>query len=53
MVEFCPECSNLLRKEVLEGKSTLTCKCGYQRELEQNIEEINKIINKKKKYRRN
>ncbi len=48
MVEFCPECSNLLRKEFLDGKSTLVCKCGYQKELAQSIEDINEIINRKK-----
>jgi DNA-directed RNA polymerase subunit M len=48
MVEFCPKCSNLLRKEVLDGKSTLVCKCGYQQELEQSLEEINETINRKK-----
>jgi DNA-directed RNA polymerase subunit M/transcription elongation factor TFIIS len=36
MVEFCPECSNLLRKEFIDGKSTLVCKCGFQQKLEQN-----------------
>ena len=48
MVEFCPKCSNLLRKEVMNGKKTLVCKCGYKKELEQSQEDINEKINKKK-----
>ena len=34
MVQFCPECSNLLRKKTEEGNSFLACKCGYQEILE-------------------
>ena len=34
MVEFCPECSNLLRKRKDEDILLLICKCGYQKESE-------------------
>ena len=33
MVKFCPECSNLLRKNNENGESFLICKCGYQESL--------------------
>jgi DNA-directed RNA polymerase subunit M len=33
MIEFCPECSNLLRKKNLGGEFFMVCKCGYQRTL--------------------
>ncbi len=38
MVQFCPECSNLLRKKTEDGLSYLACKCGYQEILEQLID---------------
>jgi DNA-directed RNA polymerase subunit M len=50
MVEFCPECSNLLRKKrKIENKFSLMCKCGYEKEVQtdSNEQEIN--IQKKKK----
>ncbi|KKK42936.1 hypothetical protein LCGC14_0830560 [marine sediment metagenome] len=34
MLEFCPECSNLLRKRIIDGMEYLACGCGYKRELE-------------------
>ena len=34
MLEFCPECSNLLRRRVIEGMAYLACGCGYKRELD-------------------
>lgn len=34
MVQFCPECSNLLRKKKENNKEFLVCKCGYQEILE-------------------
>ncbi|MFX1377551.1 MAG: transcription factor S [Promethearchaeota archaeon] len=49
MVEFCPECSNLLRKRKLDEKLLLICKCGYQQELKNNNLNIEKNITKKKK----
>lgn len=49
MVEFCPKCSNLLRIISEDGKKLFACKCGYQMEIEENIEEIEKEIKKKKK----
>jgi len=49
MVEFCPECSGLLRRRVLDGKEFLACGCGYKESLEQDKEELQKEIEKKKK----
>ncbi len=34
MLEFCPECSNLLRKTFIDGMGYLACGCGYKREIE-------------------
>jgi DNA-directed RNA polymerase subunit M len=34
MVDFCPECSNLLRRENMDGKIFLACRCGYKVELD-------------------
>ena len=48
MVEFCPECSSLLRKKVVNGKAVLFCRCGYEEEIENNDEEIKLKIKKKK-----
>ncbi len=47
MVDFCPDCSNLLRKRKINIKYFLVCKCGYQKDLpnryrEQIIKEIQK-----------
>ncbi len=50
MVEFCPECSNLLRKKKVNEKSFLACKCGYEREMESDTNKIKESIHKKKKY---
>lgn len=49
MVNFCPECSNLLRKKLMKSMYYLVCKCGYKKELV-NIdrERIIKEIQKKK-----
>ena len=49
MPDFCPECDNLLRKKNEKGKIYLVCKCGFQKELEQNSEKLNSSILKKKK----
>ena len=49
MVEFCPECSNLLRKNVSNGSKALICRCGFQKELKLSSEEINKKVRLKKK----
>jgi DNA-directed RNA polymerase subunit M len=38
MVQFCPECSNLLRKITEDGSRFLACKCGYQEILEHLID---------------
>ena len=48
MVEFCPECSNLLRKKRVKGKTYLACKCGYQKEVETDTNQIKKTIQDKK-----
>jgi len=34
MLEFCPECSNLLRRRFIDGMEYLACGCGYKREIE-------------------
>jgi transcription factor S len=34
MVDFCPECSSLLRKKNVNGKAFLFCRCGYEQEIE-------------------
>jgi DNA-directed RNA polymerase subunit M len=46
MVQFCPECSNLLRKRKEKGKVYLACKCGYQEILETNLDQD--LVEKKK-----
>ena len=38
MVQFCPECSNLLRKKTEDGNGYLACKCGYQENLDSVID---------------
>jgi DNA-directed RNA polymerase subunit M len=47
MVEFCPECSNLLRKKRMNEKIFLVCKCGYQIEIQTNNDQIEEEIQKK------
>ncbi|MFX1410134.1 MAG: transcription factor S [Promethearchaeota archaeon] len=49
MVEFCPECSSLLRKQIINGEYYLACKCGYQKEQEKSKKELKTSIQKKKK----
>ncbi|MFX1390541.1 MAG: transcription factor S [Promethearchaeota archaeon] len=49
MVEFCPECSNLLRKKIIDNKKYLACKCGYEREQESDTSSREETIKKKKK----
>jgi len=51
MVEFCPdpECGGLLRKRIVNNKSFLACKCGYERELVSEKTKIEKRVQKKKK----
>ena len=48
MVEFCPDCSNLLRKRIDSDKSFLMCKCGYQREILTDNKKIEIHVQKKK-----
>jgi DNA-directed RNA polymerase subunit M len=48
MVEFCPKCSNLLRKKRVNGKTYLACKCGYRKENETDTDQIKKTIQDKK-----
>jgi len=51
MVDFCPECSNLLRKKMMNSVYYLVCKCGYQKVLPNpNREQVIKEIQKKKKH---
>jgi len=49
MVEFCPECSGLLRKRNVGGEFTLVCKCGYQKPLEKDIKKVEQNIQRKSK----
>ena len=49
MVEFCPECSNLLRKKRESGKTYLACKCGYQKEIEADTDQIKKNNSRQKR----
>ncbi len=54
MVDFCPECSNLLRKKMKEGRHYLTCKCGYERgQNSRNEKDLSKIIKKKSEALKN
>ncbi|MCK4381552.1 MAG: transcription factor S [Candidatus Lokiarchaeota archaeon] len=48
MVEFCPECSNLLRKRIDKDNSFLVCKCGYQKEILPDNSKIETHVQKKK-----
>lgn len=48
MVDFCPECSSLLRKKNVNGTVYLACKCGYQKEQEADKSEIKRTIKQKK-----
>ncbi|MFX1304638.1 MAG: transcription factor S [Promethearchaeota archaeon] len=49
MPDFCPDCDNLLRKRKINDKLFLVCKCGFQKEVDENLDEIQKSILKKKK----
>lgn len=48
MVEFCPNCSNLLREKRIDTIIFLICKCGYEKEPYPNNDEVDKRIQKKK-----
>ena len=48
MVDFCPECSNLLRRKYVDGNVSLQCKCGYKEDIEANESELKKKIQEKK-----
>ena len=49
MVEFCPECSSLLRKQILNSKPFLACKCGFEKDIMSDIIKIEETVQKKKK----
>lgn len=52
MLDFCPDCSNLLRKRVIDSMEYLACGCGYKRQLEaQTSNKGYTIIPKKNKSR--
>lgn len=54
MVKFCPECANLLRKKLLNGKYYMICKCGYKEKLKKiNDIELQRKIQKKKDVLKN
>ena len=49
MVDFCPNCSNILRKQLMNKTYYLICKCGYKKQSEViKNEDLQKIIQKKK-----
>jgi len=49
IVDFCPKCSNLLRKKLLGTDYLLECKCGYKKKFTEDLtEERNNTIKKKK-----
>ncbi len=48
MVDFCPKCSNLLRKRNVNGKNCLACGCGYTQDCEEDSNNIESEIQKKK-----
>lgn len=48
MVDFCPECSSLLRKKNTNSIIYLICKCGYQKKLEPDKSVIKQTVTKKK-----
>jgi DNA-directed RNA polymerase subunit M len=47
MVQFCPECSSLLRRKAFNGTFILACRCGYE-EILKNSFNSSKEIEKKK-----
>lgn len=47
MVEFCPECSSLLRRKLENEKLYLACRCGYKKEVEEDDDERKNKIQKK------
>jgi len=49
MVDFCPDCSSLLRKNNRDGIIYLICKCGYKKRVEINESVIKQTVTKKKK----
>lgn len=49
MVEFCPDCSNLLRRHVLNGNKALFCRCGFQKDFALDAEEVKKDTKLKEK----
>ena len=48
MLQFCPECSNLLRKQRIDSRIFFVCKCGYQEEIINDTNRIERSIQKKK-----
>ena len=48
MVDFCPECSGLLRRQLLDGKGVLVCRCGYKEDHETSDLELQENLQKKK-----
>ena len=54
MVDFCPECSNLLRRQSMNGEIYLICRCGYQRKIEDSDDDLEiDLIRKKKALEKN
>ena len=46
-MKFCPECESLLRKDKINGKSVLKCRCGYIEEIDEQKDSNNIIIKAK------
>ncbi len=53
MVDFCPECSNLLRKKGLGGEKRLACGCGYEQGTEDDNEREESTRKKKEALEKN
>ncbi len=48
MPQFCPECSNLLRRQLIDNKPFLVCRCGYKIEDENAETRLERKVKKKK-----
>jgi DNA-directed RNA polymerase subunit M len=53
MVDFCPECSNLLRRKFMDGKYYLFCRCGYKQEINNSETLLNETVDQKKNALKN
>ena len=49
VVDFCPECSNLLRRRSMNGDIYLICRCGYKIKIEVTDDDLEMDTIRKKK----